>query len=84
MDVNGSNYKKLSSKTRLVRLNALPFFAKFKKTAVLEDNENIVFVTVQPRGNRVQVYSKLKGSMITRPVTRKEAKAKLNGGKKNK
>lgn len=83
-DVNGSNFKSISSKTRLVRLNALPFFAKFKKTAVLEDNENIVFVTVQPRGNRVRVYSKLKGSMITRPATRKEAKAMLNGGKKKK
>lgn len=44
--VNGENYKALSSRTRRARLNALPFNARLGKIAVLEDHENIVFVTV--------------------------------------
>ena len=44
--VNGENYKQLSSRTRRMRLNALPFSARMGKTAVLEDHETVVFVTV--------------------------------------
>ena len=44
--VTAENYKKVSSKTRLMRLNALSLREKLGKTAVIEDNETVVFVTV--------------------------------------
>lgn len=61
--VDAKNYKKVSGKTRLARLNALPFYERFSKTAVLEDNENIVFVTVRggKNGNKIIIYNKLTG-----------------------
>lgn len=60
--VNVTTYKSVSSPTRLARLNALSIFAKTGKTAVIEDNENVVYVSVRKYGgNRVRIYNKLTG-----------------------
>ena len=57
--VNEQNYKDISSRTRKYRLNALPFKDKFGKTAVVEDNEDVIFVTLKNFGKTVRRYSKL-------------------------
>ena len=62
-DVNIANYKKISSRSRLYRLNALSFADKVGKTAVLEDHESVIFVTLKPRSKKVRRYSKLTQKM---------------------
>lgn len=62
--VNEINYKDISSPSRKYRLNALPFRDKFGMTAVMEDNEEIVFVTLRKFGATVlRRYSKLTQKM---------------------
>ncbi len=44
--VTAENYKSVSSRTRRMRLNALPLRDRLGKTAVIEDHETVVFVTL--------------------------------------
>ena len=80
-EVTAENYKSISSGTRLLRLNALPFSDKFHKTAVIEDNENIVFVTIKKSGKTVRRYSKLTQKMAEGNKSKKSGRGKAEDKK---
>ena len=56
-----TNYKQVSTKKRLARLNGLPLREKFARVAVLEDNENVVYVTIRAGQKQKRIYNKLTG-----------------------
>ena len=59
--VTETNYKQVSTKKRLARLNGLPLREKFARVAVLEDNENVVYVTICAGQKQKRIYNKLTG-----------------------
>lgn len=63
---NSENYKEISSKTRMLRLNTLPVHKKFfGKVAVLEDKVHILYVDTSDYKNQKRLYNKLTGKFKT-------------------